>query len=60
MYSFKLQFHLAGVGGGRVGRDRGPGAGIQMPLFYRNMTNITDFHLKDDRGHTYGEESAVK
>ena len=32
----------------------------QQPLFYPNMTNITDFPLKDDRGHTQGEESVVK
>ena len=45
---------------GEGGEGQGPGAGIQMPICYRNITNITDFHLKDDRGHTYGEESAVK
>ena len=32
----------------------------ELPLFYPNVTNITDFPLKDDRGHTLGEESVVK
>ena len=27
--------------------------GIQLPLFCPNLTHITGFPLKDDRGHTY-------